>query len=336
MKHLFTVLSLKLLLLITPCYAATDDQVPFEDKQLEESLVHPDWFELSSGSLSDDLAEAKAEGKIGIIVYYGQKRCAYCERFMKVNLTLPDIAGYMQRNYKIIAVDIWGIEDIIDTDGNKYSERGLSIRYKTNFTPSLIFYNQQGKPAFRLRGYYPPYKFHAALRYVTENFYQTESFRDYLARAEPDLFFMQGDLIEREFFQAPPYILNKPREKALAVFFEQGKCHSCDLLHSGPLTRAEILKDLKKMDVVQLNMWSDTSVVTPQGKETTARQWADDLELFNVPTIVFFDPSGEEIIRIDSVVQFYRLWGVLDYVNRGGYKTESDYQQWRLLQRDLK
>ena len=39
-------------------------------------------------------------------------------------------------------------------------------------------------------------------------------------------------------------------------------------------------------------------------------------------------------MRIDSVVQFYRLWGVLDYVNRQAYRKGIDYQGWRLQQRD--
>jgi thioredoxin-related protein len=80
-------------------------------------------------------------------------------------------------------------------------------------------------------------------------------------------------------------------------------------------------------------MWSDTPVITPDGRETTAREWAKDLNLFYSPTIIFFDDNGKEIIRIDSVVQYYRLWGVLDYVNKKAYLTEPDYQAWRLKQR---
>jgi thioredoxin-related protein len=81
-------------------------------------------------------------------------------------------------------------------------------------------------------------------------------------------------------------------------------------------------------------MWSDTPVVTPAGKKTTAWEWARELNLFYAPTIIFFDYNGKEIIRIDSVVQYYRLWGVLDYVNKKGYLTDTDYQGWRLQQRE--
>lgn len=313
------------------------DPNQFDDTLLEEPLEHPDWFKISLGDLNDDIAEARANGKFGIMVYYGQARCAYCEQFLEINLTDDSILRYVREHFDVIPVDIWGIEDIVDTDGNSYSERELSIRYKTNFTPSLVFYDRDGKPVYRLRGYYPPYQFRAALHYVAEGFYRVEKFRDYLARAEPQLFFTSGELIDREFYQGPPYNLDRSKQtagKPLAVVFEQGSCHACELLHTGPLSQDEILGEIEKMDVVQLNLFADTEVITPAGKTTTAKQWGHDLGLFYTPTIVMFSPEGKEIMRVDSVVQFYRLWGVFDFVNRRGYASGIDYQGWRLQQRE--
>jgi len=314
------------------------DSIRFDDTQLEESLEYPDWFKISLGDLQDDVAEASAAGKFGIMVYYGQKRCAYCERFIVNNLGDASIGRYTREHFDVIPIDIWGIEDFVDTDGNSYSERELSLRYKTNFTPSLVFYDRRGKPVYRLRGYYPPYQFRAALHYVVEGFYRVEKFRDYLARAEPTLFFTSGDLIDRDFFSTPPYDLDRRQgnsEKPLAVVFEQGSCHACELLHTGPLSQDEILGEIEQMDVVQLNLFADTAVVTPAGKTTTARQWGRELDLFYTPAIVFFSPAGNEVMRVDSVVQFYRLWGVLNFVNRRGYDSGLDYQGWRLQQREL-
>ena len=123
-------------------------------------------------------------------------------------------------------------------------------------------------------------------------------------------------------------------DRPLVVFFEQGDCHACELLHAGPLNKPNTLKEIAKMEAVQLDMWSDTPVVTPAGVKTTAKDWANKLDLFHVPTLIFFDENGKQIMRIDSVVQYYRLWGVLDYINRKAYLVEPDYQAWRLKQRD--
>ncbi len=316
---------------------AIDPDAPFDDTQLDEELVYPDWLKLSLGDLNDDLEEAKKSGKKGIITYFGQKRCAYCEQFFKTSLADTDIQNYLRKHYDIIAFDIWGIDEVTDTDGKQYTERELSLHYKTNFTPSLVFYDLDGTPVFRLRGFYPPYKFRAALQFVVEEFYKTEKFSDYFARANPGEYFLLGGLTERDFFLEQPYDLAAllDNKKATAVFFEQGNCHTCDLLHSDPLSKDLSIQEMEKMNAIQLNMWADTPVLTPQGEKTTAKDWAKSLEIFYAPSIVFFDDKGKEIIRVDSVTYFYRLWGVLDYVNQKGYEKSSDYQEWRLKQREV-
>lgn len=336
-------ISILLLLFSATAYSSNasdsdnNSALAFDDSQLDEELVYPDWFKLSYGDLNDDLAAALKDGKKGIITYFGQKRCAYCEQFFKTSLSNPDIKNYLQKHYHLIAFDIWGIDDVIDTDGKEYTERELSIHYKTNFTPSLIFYDAEGTPVFRLRGFYPPYKFRAALQYVVEEFYKNETFPDYFARANPGEYFLLGGLTERDFFLEKPYDLSAllKNGKATAVFFEQGNCHACDLLHSDPLTKELSIQEIEKMNVIQLNMWAETPVITPKGKKTTAKKWARSLNLFYSPSIIFFDSDGNEIIRVDSVTHFYRLWGVLDYVNKQGYKQSGNYQDWRLKQREI-
>ncbi|MCW8851149.1 MAG: thioredoxin fold domain-containing protein, partial [Gammaproteobacteria bacterium] len=241
-KTLSALATLLFLLSLTSHAASTepaDPDAPFDDTQLEEELVYPDWFKLSLGDLNDDLEEARNSGKKGIITYFGQKRCAYCEQFFKTSLADTDIQNYLRKHYDIIAFDIWGIDEVTDTDGKQYTERELSLHYKTNFTPSLVFYDLEGTPVFRLRGFYPPYKFRAALQFTVEEFYKTEKFSDYFARANPGEYFLLGGLTERDFFLEQPYDLAAllGNNKATAVFFEQGNCHACDLLHSDPLAK---------------------------------------------------------------------------------------------------
>jgi len=315
---------------------SADNEQKFDDTMLVDELVYPDWFKISLGDLSEDVREARNAGKSGIIVYYGQKRCAYCQKFLEVVLGYSEVSSYLRKHFHMIPIDIWGIEEFVDTDGNTYSERELALHYQTNFTPSLVFYDARGRVVYRLRGLYPRYRFRAVLQYVREKFYLVENFREYLERAQPGLFFTSGDLIERDFFLQPPYDLRTQLQtsgKPLVVIFEQGACHSCELLHTGPLSEDEIQRELGKMDVVQLGLFSDTPVVTPAGKMTTSKDWARDLGLFYTPAIIFFSPRGEEVMRLDSVVQFYRLWGVLDYVNKQGYQENSNYQDWRLRRR---
>ena len=306
--------------------------VEFDDAPLEEPLAFPDWFKLSFLDLREDIEEVREAGKQGLIVYFGQKYCAYCKQFLEADLEAGDIQAYLRQHFDIIGIDIHGDRTVTDMQGRELTEGELAIRDKTNFTPSVIFYNTAGKEVLRLRGYYPPYRFRAALEYVADAHYRDEHYRQYLARADVPLVFEPGDLSDEPFFLPGPYMLDRtvrPGERPLVVFFEQGNCHACDVLHTGPLQDPEIVTRFEQMENVQLPFWSNTPVITPSGERLTAKQWAEKLGLFYTPTLIFFDENGREIMRVDSVVQFYRLRNVLDYILSRGYREYPTFQRWR-------
>lgn len=313
------------------------DPERIDDAPRMRNLEYPPWFDLSFLNLREDLEEAVQADKKGIIVYFGQRHCAYCEALLKVNFGREqDIVNYTREHFDVIPIDIWGNREVTDLNGQVLTEREYAEREKTNFTPSLIFYDREGKEALRLRGYYPPYKFRGALEYVVDGYYQTESLRDYLARADPPPKFEIGDLNEREFFMKPPYILDRsrfPADKPLVVSFEQRDCHACDILHSEPLQDTAALLLLEDgFDAVQLDMWSDTPVLTPDGQKLTAAQWARRLGIFYAPTLVFFDERGHEVLRLDSVTRLYRLQNALKYVLDKGYQEAPTLQRWQEMQ----
>jgi len=318
--------------------AIEEDNFRFDDTPLEKLIEYPDWFKSSFLALDEDLEEAIDAGKFGIAVYFGQKRCAYCKKLMDVNFQTPDIVKYTREHFDVIPIDIWSPEEVTTPDGRTLSQRDYAISLNTNFTPSLVFYDKEGQIALRLRGYYPPYQFRAALEYVAGGHYKRETFPTYMARGDSTLRFEEGDLVEQPFFEKPPFNLDRTRMPStlpLVVFFEQGNCHACDVLHTDPLAREQIRRRFASFENVQLDMWSDTPLITPQGKATTAREWARDLGIFYAPSILFFDEYGREIVRLDSVTQFFRLRNVLNYVMSKGYLNERNYLVWSARTRRL-
>jgi len=123
------------------------------------------------------------------------------------------------------------------------------------------------------------------------------------------------------------HVLTGPAQQPLLVLFEQGDCHGCDVLHTEAFSEPDVRQALRSFEIVQLDMWADTPVLTPGGKRLSARNWAAALGLFYAPSLVFFDEGGQEIIRIDSVVRFHRLARVLRYVASGAYKKHRNFQQ---------
>ncbi len=303
---------------LIPSAMAGDDrwEPAFDDNPRKAPLDYPDWFKGSSPDLPAVLAAARDAGKIGLMIYLGQQHCGYCHRLMDVNFSLADIRDYTRRHFDVVPIDIWGTAELTDFDGRRLSEREFAQQSATDFTPTLLFHDTEtGELVLRLRGYYPPYQFRAALEFVADGHFRHESFRDYLSRGDNRMVFDNQDLNDQAFFAKPPYQLDRsriPATRPLVVFFEQGDCHACDVLHGDVLQQPGLADRFLELEAVQLDMWSDQSVVTPQGHATNARDWSVRLGLFQAPTLVFFDQYGDEIRRVDSVAHFYRLDQVLD------------------------
>lgn len=326
----FTFLAL-LLYLAQPCFAGSDK---FSDQTLSQQITLPVWFKLSFLDLQDDLSEAIESNKKGLIIYFGRKDCPYCKALLDNNWGRDDIIHYTKKNFDVVAIDTKGTRNITDFDGFVYDEKDYSLRNKTNFTPSLLFIDKKGNTTFKLSGYHKPYRFLAALEYVADSHYKTQTFKTYLSQAR-DSFTVGGneELNFQSYFDSPPHLLNRnilPAERPLAVFFEKTHCHACDVLHSVPLENKAIQRKFEDLDVIQLNVDSNQQIITPQGKKTNINQWTNDLGLFYSPTIVFFDENGKEIIRIDSVTWVHRLDRVLEYVTTKAYKRFSSFLAWRL------
>ncbi len=339
---LFSGLLLLLVLLATLLFlpvqnslAANPDEPGFDDQPLKDNLVLPDWFKMSFLELQEDLLEARENGKKGLIIYFGQKRCPYCKAQLENNWGQKDILNYTLKNFDVIAINVRGQKSVVDFEGKSWTEKTYSVAQNTNFTPSIVFYDTQGREALRLRGYRPPYQFRAALEYVADGHYLKEPFRLYLARAESAFSYGKDRLNENDSFLPPPYLLDRSHIKAsrpLLVSYERPRCHACDVLHGGPLSDPRIHMLLNQLDAVQLNLVADTPLITPGGERTSTRKWAESLNLDYTPTLIFFDEGGKEIIRIDSVVWFYRLQNVLTYVNSKAYIKQPNFQLWRQQQ----
>lgn len=305
----------------------------FDDSPLEDELTLPDWFKLSFLDLGNDITDAKDAGKKGVIVYFGQKNCSYCKAHLEYNWGDPYIIAYTRKYFDVVAIDVRGDRPVADINGKVYRTEKLFARsIKAQFTPTLIFYDNDGKEILRLSGYHPPYEFVAALEYVADGYYKKESLRAYLYRAASYTEYGNDILNRNDIFSSPPFALERskfPSQTPLAVFFEKTRCHACDVLHSGPMKNKSIIRTMNQLEAVQLDSRSNTPVITPDGEKTTAKKWAEKLNIYYSPTIVFFDEHGKEIIRINSVVGFYRLNNVLHYILSKGYLQEPNFQLWR-------
>ncbi len=308
------------------------DAYSFVDLPTDYQDEHPDWFKSSFNNLPEDLEDALASGKKGLIVYFGQPHCAYCQALIRDNLSKGDLVRYLRMNFDVVGLNAHSVENMTGMDGKAKPINEFAVEQKAQLTPTLLFFVKGRKLALKLVGYHTPYKMRAALEYVVDDHYKTQGFSEYLEQADPPPLFADETLNPDPLFSSPPYALDRSRfaaKKPLLVIFEQPRCHACDVLHSEPLQNTLVRKRLQDFEVVQLNVWDDaTRLLTPDGKRMTARQWARQLGLFYAPTLIMFDERGKEVFRVDSVVQFFRLTNVLRYVADKAYLKYPLFQLW--------
>jgi thioredoxin-related protein len=292
-----------------------------------EASEPPAWFRQSFLDLDEDVREAAANHK-RVMLYFHQANCPYCSLLVKENFTRPDIVAAMRNNLESIAINMWGDREVIATDGKSHTEKSLAAALRVNYTPTLIFLDEQGKVALRLNGYYPPERFLPALDYVAGHKEAELTFHAYLATRLAAA--KTGGLHPEPFFLPPPYALARdriPASRPLAVFFEEADCTDCDRLHEQVLAEPETRALVKQFETVQMDVAADTPVITPGGRRTTASAWARDLNLGYAPSIVFFDRQGKEVMRIDAFLKTFHIQSVFDYVLQEAYLTEPSFQR---------
>jgi len=265
----------------------------------------PAWFSETLLDLRDDVREAAAQRK-RVMLYFGQDGCPYCTALMTTNFSQRAIVEKTRRDFVAIAFNIWGDREVTWTDGKAMSEKQLTARLKVQFTPTLIFLDEKGGIALRLNGYYAPERFNAALDYASGR----------ISRAE---FESVREKKSNESLNDQPFFTRTRSGKPLAMLFETPYCAECDALHREVFTRAEVLEQLGKFDVMRFPV---------PGKEALS------LKVEYVPTLVLLDARGREALRLEAYFRPFHVAGALDYVASGAYRTEPSFQRFLQLKSD--
>ena len=304
-----------------------------EDNKLSEGMENPgyheppSWFKSSFMDLQEDLAEA-SEAKKRIILYFYQDGCPYCGKMLSVNWKQKDIVIKTRGNFEVIAINLWGDKEITGFDGKTMTEKQFAEQKRVMYTPTLLLLNEQGKVALRINGYYPPKKFSAALDYVAQKRENSLAFSDYYKDAASKNSSKQLHS-SKEYLSKPYNLSAKSRNsnKPLLVLYEQRFCAHCDEIHKDILQRPESLQLLEKFDVVLLDRWGKSPVLTPKGKNTTELKWANQLKVNYAPSLIFFDNKGNEVFRTEAYLKAFHIQSVMDYVSSEAYKIQPNLQR---------
>lgn len=110
-----------------------------------DGLHKPDWLRETFLDLTDDLAEANAEGK-RVVLMIEQRGCIYCAKLHEKILPDPEIDAVIRESFFPIQINMYGDLEITDFDGTVLSEKDMVRHWNTIFTPTLIFLPEQADP----------------------------------------------------------------------------------------------------------------------------------------------------------------------------------------------
>ena len=313
MRRWLGILALALAVSPAPTLGQIGDEVlppPFAETLLE---------------LPDDAAQAAKSGK-RLLLYFGQQGCPYCKELMSTSFTQKDIVDKVAKHFVAIGFDLFGDREVTWFDGKVRREKELAKLLKVQFTPTVLLLDEKGVIIARINGYYPPQRFSSALDYSAQRLEKKLSFAEHM-RAVPQSG-ASATLNEQPFFVKPPHDLRrKPGGKPLAVLFESRHCAACDELHREGFKREATQAALVRFDVVRFGIAARDPLTTPQGKATTAEDWARELKIAYTPSVVFFDDTGREVFRLEAYLRPFHFASSFEYVGSGAYRKEPEFQR---------
>ena len=286
----------------------------------------PRWFATTFLDFREDIADA-ARGDKRLLVYFGQDGCPYCAMLMAANFSQRTIVDKTRKHFVATALNIWGDRGVKWLDGKAMSEKELARFLNVQFTPTILIFDESGKVVVRLDGYYPPNRFEAVLDYVAGKLERSQTLAEYMRTAAKEP--ASPSLHDEPFFLRPPYDLRRKSDgKPLAVLFETVDCAPCDELHREGFHRDSVRSQVERFDVARFSLVATTSLITPDGRASTARAWARELDVTYTPTVVFFDTAGVEVFRISAYLRPFHFASSFAYVADGGYRREPSFQRY--------
>ncbi len=144
------------------------------------------FFNETFWDLKEELANAREQGKQGILIMFEMDECPFCHRMRQMVLNQSEVQEYFRQHFINIAIDIEGGVEVVDFQGHSTTMKDFSFRqYRVRATPVFAFFDLDGKYIRRARytgATRNKKEFLLLGRYVVERAYREESFARYKRR----------------------------------------------------------------------------------------------------------------------------------------------------------
>ena len=252
------------------------------------------FFAQSFGDLPEELAEAREAGKLGLLLFFEQEGCPYCERMLKTILNQPPVQDWYRERFVSISVDINGDVELRDVDGITLPSKVFAQHRRVKTTPTISFIDLSGAEVYRrVTMVSGPGEFMMMGQYIAEGRYTDTAWKDYAAE-HPDV--VNSATVQQvvDFREEAAAAAEMGVVLLLAVTREG--CSYCAQLRRdflAPMIRSGEYTD--KVRIREMMMEPETAVRDFDGGVTTTAEIAARHGVSITPTVLLLDSAGTRL-----------------------------------------
>jgi len=138
--------------------------------QYEKGFIQPPY----------NLKKILASNKKPLLVLFEQKHCKSCDELHN-DIFKRKASRYELSRFNVLLLDMWSRKKITLADGSSTTITQWAEKLKVMSTPSMVFFNRQGKEVFRSEAYLKSFHVNGSMGYVSEGAYLKQpNFQRYL------------------------------------------------------------------------------------------------------------------------------------------------------------
>ena len=104
----------------------------------DDGLHKQPWFAVTFKDIKEDIETAKADGKrLAIIIE--QRGCIYCKKLHETVFSDAKVVNYIKDHFVVVQYNMFGDEEVIDSDGETLTEKKAARKWGLAFTPTIMF-----------------------------------------------------------------------------------------------------------------------------------------------------------------------------------------------------
>ncbi|HYN78346.1 MAG TPA: thioredoxin family protein [Lamprocystis sp. (in: g-proteobacteria)] len=103
------------------------------------------FFDQTFGDFSEEIKNAKEQGKKGVFIMFEMENCPYCLRMRTTVLNRPEVQAFYRANFLTFPIDIEGAVEVTDFAGRPTTQKDFArLGVQVRATPTFAFFDLTG------------------------------------------------------------------------------------------------------------------------------------------------------------------------------------------------